>query len=62
MIFLTGLQSLLSVIIQHRVSVAAKRLVAVEGRVRSMAGILQQWVELGQAERTAINKLLPNTQ
>jgi hypothetical protein len=62
MIFLTGLQSLLSVIIQRRVSVAAKRLVAVEGRVRSMAGILQQWVELGQAERTAINKLLPNTQ
>jgi len=62
MIFLTGLQSLLSVIIQRRASVAAKRLVAVEGRVRSMAGILQQWVELGQAERTAINKLLPNTQ
>lgn len=62
MIFLTGLQSLLSVIIQHRITVAAKRLVAVEARVRSMAGIIQQWVELGQAERAAINKLLPNTQ
>jgi chemotaxis protein histidine kinase CheA len=61
MIFLTGLQSLLSVIIQRRVTLAAKRLVAVEGRVRSMAGIIQQWVELGQAERAAINKLLPNT-
>jgi chemotaxis protein histidine kinase CheA len=61
MIFLTGLQSLLSVIIQRRVTLAANRLVAVEGRVRSMAGIIQQWVELGQAERAAINKLLPNT-
>lgn len=62
MMFLTGLQSLLTVIIQRRVTVAAKRLVAVEGRVRSMAGIIQQWVKLGQAERAAINKLLPNTQ
>ena len=62
MIFLTGLQSLLSVIIQHRITVATKRLVAVEARVRSMAGIIQQWVELGQAERAAINQLLPNTQ
>jgi len=62
MMFLTGLQSLLTVIIQRRVTVAAKRLVAVEGRVRSMAGIIQQWVKLGQAERAAINQLLPNTQ
>ena len=62
MMFLTGLQSLLTVIIQRRVTVATKRLVAVEGRVRSMAGIIQQWVKLGQAERAAINQLLPNTQ
>ena len=62
MMFLTGLQSLLTVIIQRRVTVATKRLVAVEGRVRSMAGIIQQWVKLGQAERAAINELLPNTQ
>ena len=62
MMFLTGLQSLLTVIIQRRVTVATKRLVAVEGRVRSMAGIIQQWVKLGQAERAAINKLLPDTQ
>jgi hypothetical protein len=61
MTFLTGLQSLLSVIIQRRVTVAAKRLVAVEARVRSMGGIIQQWVELGQAERAAINKLMPAT-
>jgi hypothetical protein len=61
MTFLTGLQSLLSVIIQRQVTVAAKRLVAVEARVRSMAGIIQQWVELGQAERAAINKLMPAT-
>jgi len=62
MMFLTGLQSLLTVIIQRRVTVATKRLVAVEGRVRSMAGIIQQWVKLGQAERAAINELLPKTQ
>jgi len=62
MMFLTGLQSLLTVIIQRRVTLATKRLVAVEGRVRSMAGVIQQWVKLGQAERAAINKLLPNTQ
>lgn len=62
MMFLTGLQGLLTVIIQRRVTVATKRLVAVEGRVRSMAGIIQQWVKLGQAERAAINQLLPNTQ
>lgn len=62
MTFLIGLQSLLSVIIQRRVTLAAKRLVAVEARVRSMGGVIQQWVELGQAERAAINKLLPATQ
>jgi hypothetical protein len=62
MTFLTGLQSLLSVIIQHRVTLAANRLVAVEARVRSMGGVIQQWVKVGQAERAAINKLLPATQ
>ena len=62
MTFLTGLQSLLSVIIQRRVTLAANRLVAVEARVRSMGGVIQQWVEVGQAERAAINKLLPVTQ
>jgi hypothetical protein len=62
MTFLTGLQSLLSVIIQRRVTLATKRVVAVEARVRSMGGVIQQWVELGQAERAAINKLLPATQ
>lgn len=61
MIFLTGLQSLLSVIMQHRVVVTTKRLAAVEGRVRVLGGIIQQWVELGQHERAAINKLLPDT-
>lgn len=62
MTFLTGLQSLLSVIVQRRIALAAQRLVAVEARVRSMGGTIQQWVELGQAERAAISKLLPTTQ
>lgn len=62
MTFLAGLQSLLSVIVQRRIALAAQRFVAVEARVRSMGGTIQQWVELGQAERAAISKLLPTTQ
>jgi hypothetical protein len=59
MTFLTGLQSLLTVIAQHRTALAAQRFAAVEARVRSMSGTIQQWVELGQVERETIGKLLP---
>ncbi len=62
MTFLAGFQSLLSVIVQRRIALAAQRFVAVEARVRSMGGTIQEWVELGQAERAAISKLLPATQ
>jgi hypothetical protein len=59
MTFFAGLQSLLSVVAQHRLRLAAERVQAVAGRLGAMRDLIHQWVERGRAERTAIAQALP---
>jgi len=57
--FFGGLQSLLSVVAQHRLRLAAERVQAVTGRLATVRELVHQWVERGRAERTAIAQALP---
>ena len=59
MTFFGGLQSLLSVVAQHRVRLAGTRVQAVIGRLAAIRELIHQWVEHGRAERTAIGQALP---
>jgi chemotaxis protein histidine kinase CheA len=59
MTFFGGLQSLLSVIAQHRLRLAAERVQAVTDRLAAIRDLIHQWVERGRAERTAIGQALP---
>ncbi len=59
MTFLGGLQSLLSVVAQHRIRLASTRVEAVTARLGVMKELIHQWVEHGRAERTAIGHVLP---
>ena len=59
MMFFTGLHSLLTVVAQRRVLLAASRVEAVKGRLHVMGGAIRQWVEHGRAQRAAIDQLLP---
>jgi chemotaxis protein histidine kinase CheA len=59
MTFFGGLQSLLSVVAQHRVQLADTRVQAVIGRLSAIRELIHQWVERGRAERTAIGQALP---
>jgi chemotaxis protein histidine kinase CheA len=59
MTFFSGLHSLLSVVAQHRISLAAIRIEAITGRLGLIRGLIHQWVERGRAERTAIGQALP---
>ena len=59
MTFFGGLQSLLSVVAQHRVRLAGTRVQAVIGRLAALRELIHQWVEHGRAERTAIGQALP---
>ena len=59
MMFFTGLHSLLTVVAQHRVFLAATRVESVKARLHAMGGAIRQWVEHGRAQRTAIDQLLP---
>jgi chemotaxis protein histidine kinase CheA len=58
MTFFGGLQSLLSVVVQHRVRLADTRVQAVTGRLTAIRELIHQWVERGRAERTAIGQAL----
>lgn len=58
--FFMGLHSFLTVVIQQRVVVAAKKYEAVEARLREINRTIQGWVETGRAERSAIGSVLPN--
>jgi chemotaxis protein histidine kinase CheA len=60
MVFFKGLHSFLMLIQQRRVVVASKRYEAVEARLSESAKAIQNWVETGRAERSAIGGLLPN--
>jgi hypothetical protein len=59
MTFFGGLQSLLSVVGQHRLRLASDRVQAVTGRLAAMRALIHEWVEHGRAERTAIAQGLP---
>jgi chemotaxis protein histidine kinase CheA len=59
MMFFTGLHSLLTVVAQRRVFLAATRVESVKGRLHTMGVSTHQWVEHGRAQRAAINQLLP---
>ncbi|MBU6433503.1 MAG: hypothetical protein KJS98_09310 [Nitrospirae bacterium] len=62
MMFFAGLHSLLTVVMQRRVLLAATRVEAVKARLEMMGGAIRQWVEYGRAERAAIDQLLPASQ
>ena len=57
--FFTGLHSLLTVVAQRRVFLAATRVESVAARLHAMGGAIREWVEHGRAQRAAINQLLP---
>jgi hypothetical protein len=59
MMFFSGLHSLLTVVGQRRVFLAATRVESVKGRLHTMGVAIHQWVEHGRAQRAAINQLLP---
>jgi hypothetical protein len=59
MMFFTGLHSLLTVVAQRRVFLAAARVEAVKTRLHVMGSAIRQWVEHGRAQRAAIDQLLP---
>ena len=59
MMFFTGLHSLLTVVAQRRVLLAASRVESVKARLRGMGDAIRQWVEHGRTQRAAINQLLP---
>ncbi|TKS61903.1 MAG: hypothetical protein EWM72_00028 [Nitrospira sp.] len=60
MTFFMGLHSFLTVVMQQRVVVAAKKYEAVESRLFESMKTIQGWVETGRVERTAIGSVLPN--
>ena len=59
MIFFTGLHSLLTVVAQRRVILAATRVESVKARLHARGVAIHQWVEYGRAQRAAIDQLLP---
>ena len=59
MTFFGGLQSLLSVVAQHRLQLAGVRVQAVIDRLAAIRELIHLWVERGRAERTAIGQALP---
>ena len=59
MTFFSGLHSLLSVLAQHRISLAAARVQAITDRLSVVRKLIHQWVERGRSERAAIGQALP---
>ena len=59
MMFFTGLQSFLTIVMEQRVIPQASQLKKVESRLRSMPTIIHEWAEAGQRERGVIEALLP---
>jgi hypothetical protein len=58
LIFFTGLHSLLTVVAQHRMFLAATRVESVTARLHATGGAIRQWVEHGRTQRAAIDQLL----
>ena len=59
MTFFSGLHSLLSVLAQHHMNLAAPRVQAITDRLGVVRKLIHQWVERGKSERAAIGQALP---
>ena len=59
MAFCMGLHSFLTLVMQGRVVVAVDKYTAVESRLIDNVTALQNWVEAGRMERSAISSILP---
>ena len=57
--FLAGLQSFLSLIVQHRIVITSQRVQAVETRIRAVLVTIEEWITAGEQERNAMGRLLP---
>jgi len=57
--FFTGLHSLLTVVAQNRMCLAATRVESVKARLQVIGGAIRQWVEHGRSQRAAIDQLFP---
>jgi chemotaxis protein histidine kinase CheA len=57
--FLAGLQSFLSLIVQHRLVITSQRVQAVETRIRAVLVTIEAWITAGEQERDAMGRLLP---
>lgn len=56
--FFTGLQSFLTLVSKKHLVLATQRLAAVERRIKKIAEMLQEWVDIGREEREVIDKLI----
>jgi hypothetical protein len=55
---LHGLETLLLQVVYKGVTLAPKRIEVIVSRVDALSTMAQQWVEMGQAEKAAIEKAL----
>lgn len=62
MMFFAGLHSLMTVVAQRRVRLAAARVETVKVRLHVMGTAIREWADHGRAQRAAINQLLPSSQ
>ncbi|MCE9536602.1 MAG: hypothetical protein K8R65_09355 [Nitrospirae bacterium] len=62
MMFFAGLHSLMTVVAQRRVRLAAARVETVKARLHIMGTAIREWAEHGRTQRAAINQLLPSSQ
>jgi chemotaxis protein histidine kinase CheA len=60
MTFFMGLHSFLTTVMERRVTVDAKRYEAVQSRLAQSVNSLDEWAQCGQAERAAIQRVLPS--
>lgn len=59
LVFFGGLESLLTVILQYRIGLAAKRIEAIMARLVAVTQLVHQWAQRGRVEREAIGHALP---
>jgi chemotaxis protein histidine kinase CheA len=60
MTFFMGLHSFLAIVMERRVPVDAKRYEAVQSRLAQSVNGLKEWAQCGQAERAALQRVLPS--
>jgi chemotaxis protein histidine kinase CheA len=60
MVFFMGLHSFLTIVMQHRVAVSAQNYDAIQSRLAWNVKGVEEWVESGRMERTAIQGVLPS--